>query len=146
MTPCLVDLNVWVALVHDGHEHHLRSLGWFESLGSGEAFFCRSTQIGFLRLLANTRIAEACGARPRSLIESWSCFDELYGDPRVGLLSEPQGLEGEFRRLSASSFPSSKLLPDAYLAAFANGWGISLATFDKGFASRGGVESLVIVD
>ncbi len=146
MTPCLVDLNVWIALVHDGHEHHRTARKWFDGKAAGEAFFCRAIQIGFLRLLANKRIAEACGASPRTLTEAWRCFDELHRDPRVGLLSEPEGLDAEFRRLSASGFPSSNLLPDAYLAAFANSWGISLATFDKGFANRGGVQSLFVVE
>ncbi len=146
MRPCLVDLNVWVAVAHDGHQHHRTAAAWFELVGVGEAFFCRSTQMGFLRLLTNRQIAAACGARPRSLNEAWKCHDELHQDPRVGFLTEPDDLEDELRRLSAGSFASPKLLQDAYLAAFANKWGIALATFDRGFAARGGVESLVVVE
>jgi predicted nucleic acid-binding protein len=110
-----------------------------------KSFFCRVTQVAFLRLLTNKRIAEACGADPVQLRDAWDVFDRLLDDPRVGFLLEPS-LDAELRRLSDGPFPSSNLLPDAYLVAFANAAGIALATFDQAFSTRGGVRDLVIIE
>jgi predicted nucleic acid-binding protein len=39
----LVDLNVWLALVYDGHVHHPVAISWFEHGGRESAAFCRIT-------------------------------------------------------------------------------------------------------
>jgi hypothetical protein len=39
----LVDLNVWLALVYDGHVHHPVAISWFEHGGRDSAAFCRIT-------------------------------------------------------------------------------------------------------
>ena len=146
MKPCLVDVNVWVALTHDGHEHHDRASAWFDGVSKGEAYFCRMTQVAYLRLITNQRIAESSGARHCSLDEAWECYDLFLADPRVGFLAESGDIEGEFRKMSRGRLPATKVLVDGYLAAFANSWGIGLVTCDKGFAARGGVRGLTIIE
>ena len=39
----VVDSNLWLALCFGGHLHHELALAWFDSLGNGEAGFCRIT-------------------------------------------------------------------------------------------------------
>ncbi len=38
------DINVWVALVYRGHQHHPVAASWFERLKSDTVAFCRLTQ------------------------------------------------------------------------------------------------------
>src|SRR6266702_6114076 len=46
------DVNVWIALTYRGHIHHTASKMWLDSLpDDSEVYFCRLTQLGFLRLL-----------------------------------------------------------------------------------------------
>ena len=47
----LVDVNVWLPLVYDGHLHHLAAVSWFDQEDGKSAAFCRITQLGLLRLL-----------------------------------------------------------------------------------------------
>jgi predicted nucleic acid-binding protein len=43
-------VNVWVALAHDRHAHHVPARTWLNGIEE-TVFFCRFTQLGFLRLL-----------------------------------------------------------------------------------------------
>ncbi|MEZ5362717.1 MAG: TA system VapC family ribonuclease toxin [Bryobacterales bacterium] len=141
----MVDVNVWLALTHDGHEHHDAAVRWFDSLSSREAFFCRTTQVAYLRLLTNQRIAQASGVRPATLTQAWAFYDALWADPRVDFLAEPADFEAAFRKMSSGPLASTKVVADSYLAAFANQWHVGLATLDKGFVARGGLEELIVI-
>jgi len=52
----LPDINVCVALASDRHVHHRLARDWFTAIPGAGAAFCRVTQIGFLRLLTNSRV------------------------------------------------------------------------------------------
>ena len=52
---CLPDVNVWIAIVADRHEHHATARQWFDSV-SVPVCFCRVTQMAFLRLLTNPKV------------------------------------------------------------------------------------------
>lgn len=146
MKRCLVDVNVWIALAHDGHVHHRRAVKWFDSAVDGETCFCRITQLAFLRLLTTERIARSCGAKTPSSSQAWDCYDAFLGDRRVSYLAEPSRIEDEFRRLTETGFAAPKLWTDAYLAAFARTADIGLATFDGAFARREAAPVLVIIE
>jgi len=133
----LVDVNVWVALVYDLHVHHGTARTWFESLGPEQAFFCRMTQLGLLRLLTNRKVM---GRDVVSQRQAWRIFDRLSSDARVSCLAEPARVEAEFRRLTQSPEPSTHSWSDAYLAAVAATGGLAVATLDRGFAGAEGVE------
>jgi toxin-antitoxin system PIN domain toxin len=124
------DINVWIALSHEGHEHHIPAARWFDRL-DGNLHFCRITQLGFLRLLTHPTVMRES---VRTQKQAWEIYDSLTRDPRVVFVSEPDSLELEnaFRRLTSSNRASAGQWPDAYLAAFAEASGLVLVTFDRG--------------
>ena len=68
---------------------------------------------------------------------AWRALDIGLEDDRVSLLAEPAVLDFEFRRMtgrSARGAPND--WADSYLSAFARVGGLTLVTFDKGFAGR----------
>jgi hypothetical protein len=143
MKPYLVDVNVWIAHVYEGHELYPRAVRWFDTLEPEHAVCCRIAQIGLLRALTNASIMSV---EVRSMQKAWDAYSEIAADPRFAFADEPRELESAFRSLSSLSLPAPKLWTDAYLAAFANAAGIALATFDGAFSTRGGVSDLVIIE
>ena len=130
----LVDLNVWLALVYDGHVHHLAAVSWFEKGEGGSAAFCRITQLGLLRLLTNRTVMDRFALNQR---DAWKCYEQLRLDDRVVFLDEPPSLEAVWRRLTRSSKPEPSTWTDAYLAGFAIAAQVSFVTFDRGFSRYG---------
>jgi len=125
------DLNVWVALAYDGHQHHASAKAWLAGLNEGPIYFCRLTQLGLLRLLTHPSVM---GEDVRSQKESWLIYDSLLRDDRVSfhMEAEPEQIESVFRRLTSGGRSLSQQWPDAYLAAFASVGGLTLVTFDRG--------------
>ena len=135
------DVNVWIALSYRGHLHHPIAGRWFEGLDSDPLFFCRVTQLAFLRLLTNARVM---GADVKSQREAWRIYDRWFTDPRIGFFSEPGGVEPLLRQWTQSSQAISNTLPDACLAALAKVGGHTLVTLDQGFAALDGLDALVL--
>jgi uncharacterized protein len=135
------DVNVWLALSYERHEHHLAARAWLDSLSDYDSIcFSRFTQLGLLRLLTTEAVM---GRNVMNQQQAWEIYDAWINDDRVLLAEETAGLEAIFRRLSQSSQPSSKSWADAYLAAFASAAGMSLVTFDRGL--RGKLHDLVLL-
>ena len=128
------DINVWVALTHGRHVHHLVANDWLESEAVDVRLsFCRFTQLGFLRLLT----AEAVmGEDVYGQAEAWVIYDRWLKNDRVSLIEEPPGLERRFRALTRSRQASPKVWGDAYLAAFAEASQLTLVTFDRAFRRK----------
>lgn len=135
------DINVWVALTHGGHVHHLVASDWFDSLPAGVRFcFCRFTQLGILRLLT----AEAVmGEDVLTQAGAWAAYDRWQQDDRVRFVDEPPEIEAAFRRRTRLRQAAPKAWADAYLAAFAEASQLTLVTFDQAF--RGKVKPLVLL-
>lgn len=131
-TSSFPDVNVWVALVWDGHVHSEVALRWFKS-SQDSLYFCRHTQLGMLRLLTTSAMM---GADTRSSDQAWQLWDQIWADPRIAFHTEPEGLDPDLRRLSSSSRPTSKVWADAYLLAFAKSAGLRIVTFDRALANR----------
>ena len=129
-----LDANVWLALLWSRHIHSEKANEWFERSGEEKFFFCRITQITVLRLLTTETVM---GSDVKKMPEAWALWDKVCADDRIALLSEPEAIEPEFRRLSALRSPSPKVWADAYLLAFASVAGLKLVTFDRGLRSRG---------
>lgn len=127
----LVDVNVWLALVHEGHEHHTPARNWFHGLGARDAAFCRLSQLGVLRLLTTAQVMKGSVL---TMSAAWQLMDGLQQTGRVAFLDEPPGLEPLVRQLTSSDPASPKLWSDAYFSAFAERAGMRLATFDKALA------------
>jgi toxin-antitoxin system PIN domain toxin len=127
------DVNVWVALAYEGHQHHASATAWFARLNGGAVYFCRFTQLGLLRLLTHPSVMQE---DVRSQAEAWAAYDSFLRDERVSFQAEadPDQLESSLRKLTSGRRSFSKQWPDAYLAAFARVAGLTLVTFDRGLS------------
>jgi uncharacterized protein len=137
------DVNVWLALAYEGHQHHLSALTWFEELNRNTACFCRMTQLGFLRLLTHPSVMRE---DVRNQAEAWLAYDLLLRDERVSFQPEadPEQLESTLRKLTSNSRSSSRQWPDAYLVAFALTGELMLVTFDRGLHHMAGTGCLLL--
>jgi len=130
MKSYLADINFWVALILDSHSGHAKANAFFEALSDDQLWFCRFTQIGFLRMLTNPSVM---GSQVLTQQKAWQLYDRLCSDERIQYIAEPLALESQFRRLTQGRLPAHKAWPDAYLAAVAGEAGLALATFDRYF-------------
>ncbi len=131
----LPDVNVWLALVIEPHQHHAIALRWWEKEleSSSGANFCRSTQQGLLRLLTTAAVFAPYGLKPKTQREAWKILRDIMRFPQVGFASEPDGVEPLWEKLSTGASSSPKLWMDAYLAALAIRLEGVLVTFDSAF-------------
>ena len=127
------DVNVWLALLLENHTSRASARNWWESDDSDRILFARFTQVSVLRLLMT---AAAMNDNPLTMKQAWQAYDHLFEDDRVALASEPDTLEAEFRKQSASATASPKVWADAYLLAFSAAAGATLVTFDRALGSR----------
>lgn len=137
----LIDANVWLALSFSDHQHHRPANEWFEVQAENSCVFCRVTQMALLRHLTNAKIM---GSFVQSQQDAWKNYDKLINDPRVVFLGEPAGMDERFRMFTKSEFPSHATWTDGCLAAFAEGHGAQVVTFDQGFGRFAGLDYLVI--
>ena len=131
MKSYLADINFWVALILDSHSGHGKANAFFEALSSDQLWFCRLTQIGFLRMLTNPSVM---GTRVLTQPKAWQLYDRLCADERIQYLAEPLALDSRFRRFTHGRLPAHKAWSHAYLAAVASQAGLTLATFDRDFS------------
>jgi len=92
--------------------------------------FCRTTQMGLLRLLTNSKVM---GRSRRTVVQAWETFAELLADRRVIFATEPARIELAWRQLMTQAGVGPSSWPDAYLPAFAEAHLYSPVTFDAGF-------------
>ena len=137
MKPCLADVNVLLPLLVRHHEHHQLTLRWFEGLGAGEVLLCRMVQLALVRLLGNRTIM---GKYAVSAPVAWGLITELLEDERLEFVAEPAKFDAEYPKLLRYPVPTSKLVGDAYLAAFSIAGQLRLTTVDKGFQQFRGVD------
>jgi len=137
------DVNVWIALAYEGHQHHDSATTWFVGLNGAVVYFCRFTQLGLLRLLTHRSVM---GEDQRNQAEAWQAYDAFLQDERVSFQTEvePQQIESALRRLTSSSRSFPQQWPDAYLAAFAQVAGFTLVTFDRGLRRMAGRNTLLL--
>jgi uncharacterized protein len=135
------DVNVWIALTYRGHVHHSAATHWLEGAGEAQLFFCRLTQLSFLRLLTNAKVMEQ---DVRTQREAWQTYDRWLEDDRVGFRAEPPQMEAVFRRLTQGARPASNVWPDAYLVSVAKAAAAMVVTLDAGFRNLAGSDALVL--
>jgi toxin-antitoxin system PIN domain toxin len=138
----LPDINVWIALTFDSHVHHPRAKTWFDGLPNDDVcYFCRLTQMGFLRLATNPRVL---GKHALTLPDAWQKYDLLMSDPRVAFAVEPADLENHWRAFAQHRSFSPQVWNDAYLAGFAVAGNLEVITFDKAFTQYAGLRCTVL--
>jgi toxin-antitoxin system PIN domain toxin len=130
LTSYLIDANLWLALSAARHEHHPRASTWFQTLGEGQAILCRVAEMGLLRLVTNPSVMKE---DTLDCLQGWAMGRKLRSDHRVIFRNEPSELEEHWHRLMREHPAGHHTWTDAYLAAFAQGHGATLATFDRAF-------------
>ena len=133
----LPDVNVWLALVHAGHPHHAAARRWWEARRA-PVWFCRVTMLGLVRLLAQPRVMGEAALDAHVALDVYA---DLVARPGVGLCPEAPGCDAAYQSLVTPALPS-RLLTDAWLAAFAVSARLRLVTFDRDFARFAGLERL----
>src|SRR6266852_5402594 len=100
------DVNVWIALAYDGHQHHASATAWFTRLRKETVYFCRFTQLGFLRLITHPSVMRE---DVRNQAEAWLAYDLFLSDERVSFHAEPDHgqLESILRTLTSNRRSSS---------------------------------------
>ena len=126
----LLDVNVWLALTFDQHDHHRVAKSKQAELAGTGLVFCRQTQTGLLRLLTSEHIM---GIDVLTMAAAWAHYHGLIASPHVRFEAEPAGLEAAWQIRSSLETASPKLWNDAYLAAFATNAGLRIVTFDRAF-------------
>jgi toxin-antitoxin system PIN domain toxin len=58
MSPFLLDVNVLIALVCEGHVAHAKVKRWFRQTGAKRWATCPLTEAGFVRVVSNPRFSE----------------------------------------------------------------------------------------
>jgi uncharacterized protein len=134
----LLDVNVWLALAHPGHTHHLAAKDFWQNCAEPMAF-CRTTMQGFLRLVTEPAVM---GAAVHNAAEAWLIYNAHLASGRVQFVAEPASLEAQWRAVTLRADFAQRDWTDAYLASFAMAAGCRMVSFDKGFAQYGGLEFL----
>lgn len=137
MKPCLVDVNVWLALLVRHHVHHRDATEWYESLAAGEAGLCRVVQLGVVRLLGNPSIMDG---HPISAVDGWRATEQLLEDERVDFVPDADLVDSLMPKLLTYKIPTPKLVTDAYIAGLAIGQSRRLTTLDRGFLGFDGLD------
>lgn len=134
MSAILYDVNVWIALAFSTHPKHLDAKARFESASRHDpAIFCRATQQSFLRLVTTPAIQKSYRAELITNEIAWDRWEILAAMPQVLFLGEPPDLPRQWATYAQLKTASPKVWMDAYLAAFANAYGVPLLTLDKDF-------------
>ena len=119
-------------MAFDQHQNHGSARTWFDRLPEeSRCYFCRYTQLGFLRLSTNPK---ANPLQTQTLSQAWAVYDSTLLDPRIGHAAEPDDLESLWRQWTKLNTFSHNVWNDAYLAAFSVAGNYELVTFDKGFS------------
>jgi uncharacterized protein len=123
---CLLDVSALVALGVVEHEFHRQVVAWVRasrSKGSFELLTCSITELGFVRVLAQTKpydftVATACALFLRMKTEDEALFTFIADNQDV---SELPGW-----------VKHPKQITDGHLAQLAKANGAALATLDRG--------------
>jgi len=137
----LPDVNVWLALAVQEHPHHLLAKRyWMQEVaplaadGQAQAWFCRTTALGLVRLLCQPK---AVGPGALDLPSAWRLYQSWRTQALIGLLADPADCDTTIDRLINTVQPFPRLWTDTYLAALAQSSGLRLVTFDRDFERFG---------
>lgn len=130
MTP---DVNILVAASRQDHPHHAVALAWLEDalVGSGEGrplAILPMVASGFLRLVTHPKVF----VEPTPLDAALAFLRAVLDSPGVTLPNIGQEWP-QFLDLCLRHGLTGNAIPDAWIAAAAQGHHLHLVTFDKGF-------------
>ena len=141
--PCLVDINVLLALLAGNHAHHVTARKWFDGCDKDEIGICRYVQLGVIRLLGHTALMQQHAI---SGLAAFRIIHELIElDERVQFVADHKDVDLFFPQCLSEPVPASKAVNDAYLAAFALAAKRRLVTLDTGFKKFDKLDLLLLV-
>lgn len=133
----LLDVNVLVALVEPGHEHHEKVHKWFNASGKASFGLCPITEAGFLRVTTNPGFRPG----PRPMHQAITVLQMLKGHPQGKFSYWP--MEKSWIDLTARfawRVLGHQQVTDAYLLGLAIKNNGVLVTFDRGIQYLAGSE------
>jgi toxin-antitoxin system PIN domain toxin len=125
----LPDVNVLVALAFPNHMHHGPAQRWFSELSGGPWATCPLTQLGFVRIASNPRLAAGAvlPAQARALlVQATRIGEHRFWPDDVDTLSDLP--------FSADLLVWHRQITDAYLIAMAARHDGVVVTFDRSMA------------
>ncbi len=133
----LLDVNLWLALSLPQHPQHGAARAWYqaEPLRAGDLLFCRSTEMGLLRLITQQKVMNLYGLTALTNAEAISFLKQVYQDPAIEGVDEPSTTRPLWLKTASTPWPSPNVWMDGYLAALAISLGAEMITFDQGFKS-----------
>ena len=139
MTPFdLLDVNVWLALAHPGHTHHVAAKNYWTAAQAQPAF-CRVSMRGFLRLVTQAAVMGTAVHTPE---EAWGIYAAHLHSGRTLFLHEPATLEEQVQRYTTKAHFNLRDWTDAWLAGFAVAAGCRMVSFEGGFTQFEGLDFL----
>jgi uncharacterized protein len=125
----LLDVNVLLALSNLEHLHHNAAHRWFEFNHRKGWGTCSVTQLAFVRLMSNPKLAQP-KLSPKEALET---LEVATNHPSHRFFREPPtGILGAAMRPCLNGVLTHHGLTDAFLAALAHAHNAQLATFDQG--------------
>jgi predicted nucleic acid-binding protein len=104
-------------------------------LAAGDLLFCRSTEMGLLRLITQQKVMNLYSRQALTNAEASSFLAQVYQDPAVGGVDEPSTTRSLWLKTASTQWASPNVWIDGYLAALAISLGAEMVTFDQGFKS-----------
>ncbi len=139
----LLDINVLIARVDPGHEHHERALRWINEQTGAGLVTCPLTENGFIRIYGHPSYPGGPGSPALALEE----LRVIRGIPCHRFVGDTLSIDDPLAFHSLDGI-GSKQVTDLYLLALAARHRMSFATFDGSIpAGRvvGGAVALVVI-
>jgi toxin-antitoxin system PIN domain toxin len=139
----LLDINVLIARVDPGHEHHHRARLWLDARASAEIATCPLTENGFVRIYGHPSYPGGPGS-PAAALEQLRMIRAL---PNHRFVADTLSIDDP---ASFHSFDGigPRQITDLYLLALAARHRMSFATFDTAVSADfvvGGPAALVVI-
>ena len=126
----IVDANVFLPLLTDGHGMRVPALRWWDSCADGDAGLSLPVRMALLRLLSNSRVMGTSTLHPE---RAWEVVGELIADPRVIVIEQPPQSHARYWLASVvGRLPAPDLWTDAWLAALAQATDAEMTTTKSG--------------
>lgn len=127
----VLDVNILIAAFRQDHPHHDATRPWLAALlgGYDDVVVPDPVWVGFLRIVTHPNAL----IEPSSLDEAAAFITDVVSAPAY--LTAPPFTESATRLvdLCRESQATANLVPDAYIASVALGYGCPVATFDRDF-------------
>ncbi len=126
-TVWLLDANLLIALTHAAHVHHGVAQDWFATVAKRRFATCTLTQLAYVRLSSNPRVAGA----EISPAQALSALRELCAHPGH-VFWHDKALPLDMASLNSPALVGYRQVTDAYLLGLAAAHDQKLATLDRG--------------